>query len=78
MIGIWSLEQDHGNSELCEANAVYLNLQKQFKEADDNVKKLSDRKTKLTEHLQLIMYDFESRKQQKLKELEDELREIDK
>ncbi|KAK8810694.1 hypothetical protein WA158_007269 [Blastocystis sp. Blastoise] len=77
-IGILRDKIDTCDRQLNSANLVYLEKQKEFKEADKLVQELGERKTKLTEHLQLIMYDFESRKQQKLKELEAELRNLEK
>lgn len=45
-------------------------------EAIDAVSKLGDEKCALTERLTAVMYDFESVKQKKLKEMEEEMRKL--
>ena len=60
------------------AKASKLRKQKESEllQAIDLVSKLADEKCALTERLKSIMYDFESAKQRKLKELEEEMKKM--
>ena len=59
---------EHVDRELAKASK----LRKQ----KESVSKLADEKCALTERLKSIMYDFESAKQRKLKELEEEMKKM--
>lgn len=62
--------------ELAKATRIRKQKEMELLESIDVVTKLADEKEALTERLKTIIYDFESAKQKKLKELEDQLNKV--
>lgn len=62
--------------ELSKASKIRKQKEMELLESIDVVTKLADEKEALTERLKSIIYDFESTKQKKLKELEDQLSKV--
>lgn len=62
--------------ELSKATRIRKQKEMELLESIDVVTKLADEKEALTERLKTIIYDFESAKQKKLKELEDQLNKV--
>ncbi|KAM7459042.1 hypothetical protein BLSTO_00212 [Blastocystis sp. subtype 1] len=62
--------------ELTRATKYRKQKEAELLEAIDAVSKLGDEKCALTERLTAVMYDFESVKQKKLKEMEEEMRKL--
>ena len=62
--------------ELSKATKIRKQKEQELLDAIDNVSKLADQKSALTEQLKAIIYDFESEKQKKLSQLESELKKM--
>ena len=62
--------------ELSKATKIRKQKEQELLDAIDNVSRLADQKSALTEQLKAIIYDFESEKQKKLSQLESELKKI--
>ena len=71
-----SLDQKRKDRELAKASKLRKQKESELLQAIDLVSKLADEKCALTERLKSIMYDFESAKQRKLKELEEEMKKM--
>lgn len=67
---------EHVDRELAKASKLRKQKESELLQAIDLVSKLADEKCALTERLKSIMYDFESAKQRKLKELEEEMKKM--
>ena len=59
--------------ELSKATKIRKQKEQELLDAIDNVSRLADQKSALTEQLKAIIYDFESEKQKKLSQLASEL-----
>lgn len=64
------------DKDLSKAHKIRKQKEAELMDAISNVTKLADEKAALTEKLKKIIYDFESEKQKKLKELEDQLNKM--
>ena len=62
--------------ELAKATKIRKQKEQELLDAIDNVSRLADQKSSLTEQLKAIIYDFESEKQKKLSQLESELKKM--
>lgn len=62
--------------ELSKATKIRKQKEQELLDAIDNVSRLADQKSALTEQLKAIIYDFESEKQKKLSQLESELNKM--
>ena len=62
--------------ELSKATKIRKQKEQELLDAIDNVSRLADQKSALTEQLKAIIYDFESEKQKKLSQLESELKKM--
>ena len=62
--------------ELSKATKIRKQKEQELLDAIDNVSRLADQKSSLTEQLKAIIYDFESEKQKKLSQLESELNKM--
>ena len=62
--------------ELSKATKIRKQKEQELLDAIDNVSRLADQKSTLTEQLKAIIYDFESEKQKKLSQLESELNKM--
>ena len=62
--------------ELSKATKIRKQKEQELLDAIDNVSRLADQKSALTEQLKAIKYDFESEKQKKLSQLESELNKM--
>ena len=62
--------------ELSRATKIRKQKEQELLDAIDNVSRLADQKSALTEQLKAIIYDFESEKQKKLSQLESELNKM--
>ena len=62
--------------ELSKATKIRKQKEQELLDAIDNVSRLADQKSSLTEQLKAIIYDFESEKQKKLSQLESELKKM--
>ena len=62
--------------ELSKATKIRKQKEQELLDAIDNVSRLADQKSALTEQLKTIIYDFESEKQKKLSQLESELNKM--
>ena len=62
--------------ELSKATKIRKQKEQELLDAIDNVSRLADQKSALTEQLKAIIYDFESEKQKKVSQLESELNKM--
>ena len=64
------------DKELTKASKIRKQKEMELLEAMNNVSRLADEKENLTDRLKAIIYEFESQKQKKLKELEEQLNKM--
>ncbi|KAK8798305.1 hypothetical protein WA588_003389, partial [Blastocystis sp. NMH] len=67
---------EHYDRELAKATKVRKQKEQELLAAIDVVSRLADEKSTVSEKLQMIMVDAEAAKQKKLKELEEQMREV--
>mgnify|MGYP004477566757 FL=1 len=67
---------EHYDRELAKATKVRKQKEQELLAAIDVVSRLADEKSTVSEKLQMIMVDAEAAKKKKLKELEEQMREV--